>query len=84
MFWPWEIVERDHELQNPTSAEKIRLLGDYLRLGSGSRVLDVASGRGGPATILAATYGCHVTDSSSAPRSPRRRGGALGSAASRR
>jgi hypothetical protein len=25
--WPWEVVERDHELQNPTSAEKIRLVG---------------------------------------------------------
>ena len=28
MAWPWEIVERDHVIQNPTSAEKILLLGD--------------------------------------------------------
>jgi SAM-dependent methyltransferase len=58
--WPWEIVERDHELQNPTSAEKIRLVGDYLRLSPGSRVLDVACGKGGPARILAAAYGCRI------------------------
>jgi SAM-dependent methyltransferase len=60
MAWPWEIVERDHEIQNPTSPEKIRLLGDYLRLSSESRVLDIACGKGGPATILAAAYGCRI------------------------
>jgi SAM-dependent methyltransferase len=59
--WPWEIVERDHELQNPTSAEKIRLLGDYLRLAPGKRVLDTACGKAGPARILAAEFGCSVT-----------------------
>ncbi|MGZ8694010.1 MAG: SAM-dependent methyltransferase [Gaiellaceae bacterium] len=58
--WSWEVAERDHELQNPTSAEKIRLLGEYLRLGEGSRVLDIACGKGGPARILAATFGCRV------------------------
>jgi cyclopropane fatty-acyl-phospholipid synthase-like methyltransferase len=58
--WPWEIVERDHELQNPTSAEKIVLLGEYLRLGSESRVLDIACGKGGPAALLASTYGCRI------------------------
>jgi len=42
------------------SAEKIRLLGEYLRLTSESRVLDIACGKGGPALILAATYGCRV------------------------
>jgi SAM-dependent methyltransferase len=59
--WPWEVAERDHELQNPTSPEKIRLLGDYLRLSPASRVLDIACGQGGPASILAATYGCRIT-----------------------
>jgi SAM-dependent methyltransferase len=58
--WPWEIVERDHELQNPTSAQKIVLLGDYLRLDSESRVLDIACGKGGPALILASTFGCRI------------------------
>ena len=60
MAWPWEIVERDHVLQNPTSAEKILLLGDYARLSPESRVLDLACGKCGPATILASTYGCRI------------------------
>jgi SAM-dependent methyltransferase len=55
-----EIVERDHELQNPTSAEKIALVGEYLRLGPGKRVLDVACGKAGPALILARTFGCRI------------------------
>lgn len=61
MDWPWEVAERDHELQNPTSVEKILLLGSYLRLDAESRVLDVACGKGGPAAILAAAYGCRIT-----------------------
>ena len=61
MDWPYEIAERDHEIQNPTSAEKILLLGSYLRLSAESRVLDVACGKGGPAAILAAAYGCRIT-----------------------
>src|SRR5689334_7190275 len=32
-----------------------------LDLGSGSRVLDVACGSGGPALFMARTTGCHVT-----------------------
>jgi SAM-dependent methyltransferase len=54
------VAESAHELQNPTSEEKIRLLGRRLGLGQGSRVLDVASGRGGPAVLLAAELGCDV------------------------
>jgi SAM-dependent methyltransferase len=61
MFWPWEVVERDHELQNPTSPAKIRRLGEYLRLTGESRVLDIASGKGGPARILARAFGCCVS-----------------------
>jgi SAM-dependent methyltransferase len=60
MAWPWEVVERDHDIQNPTSPRKIRLLGNYLRLGPESLVLDVACGKAGPALILAATYGCRI------------------------
>jgi hypothetical protein len=55
------VVESLHELQNPTSRDKIRLLGDRMKLGSDSYVLDLASGRGGPAIILADTFGCHIT-----------------------
>ena len=60
MAWPWEIVERDHEIQNATSPEKIRLLGEHLRLTPASRVLDIACGKAGPALILASTFGCHI------------------------
>jgi SAM-dependent methyltransferase len=54
------VAEREHELQNPTSREKLLLLGERLRLGPDSRVLDVASGLGGPAVLLAAELGCRV------------------------
>lgn len=60
MAWPWEIVERDHEIQNATSPEKIRLLGEHLRLTPESRVLDIACGKGGPAVILSSTFGCRI------------------------
>jgi SAM-dependent methyltransferase len=54
------VAERDHEIQNPTSEDKLRLLGSRLRLDSGSRVLDIASGRGGPALLLGREFGCRV------------------------
>jgi SAM-dependent methyltransferase len=54
------IAESGHELQNPTSKEKVLQLGDLLGLGNGSRVLDVASGRGGPALLLAGAFGCSI------------------------
>lgn len=59
---PWYplVAERDHDIQNPTSVEKIRLLGERLRLGPDSRVLDIACGRGGPALVLASTFGCRI------------------------
>ena len=54
------VAERDHELQNPISADKLRLLGERIRLGPETRVLDIASGRGGPATLLAGEFGCEI------------------------
>jgi SAM-dependent methyltransferase len=60
MAWPFEVAERDHDIQNPTSPEKIRLLGDYLRLTHESRVLDIACGKAGPAIVLASTFGCRI------------------------
>jgi SAM-dependent methyltransferase len=67
MTWWHAVVESRHELQNPTSAEKIRLLGERLGLGPGSHVLDIASGRGGPAVILAEAFGCRLTCVERAP-----------------
>jgi len=61
MTWWYAVVEAEHELQNPTSEEKIRLLGERLGLGPGSHVLDVASGLGGPALVLAREFGCRLT-----------------------
>jgi len=61
MAWWYAVVESRHELQNPTSAEKIRLLGKRLGLGGSSHLLDIAGGRGGPAVLLASELGCRVT-----------------------
>lgn len=61
MAWWFEVVESRHELQNPTSVEKIRLLGERLGLGPDSHVLDMACGSGGPALVLAQSFGCRVT-----------------------
>ena len=61
MPWFHAIAERDHDIQNPTSAEKIRLLGEWLRLGPESRVLDIACGKCGPALVLASSFGCRIT-----------------------
>lgn len=52
------VAEADHEIQNPTSKEKLLLLGRRLGLGPDSRVLDIASGRGGPAVLLVSELGC--------------------------
>ena len=52
------VAESAHELQNPTSPEKLLRLGQLLGLGPHSRVLDIASGRGGPALLLAGEYRC--------------------------
>ncbi len=61
MTWYHAVVERFHDLQNPTSREKILLLGERMGLGPGSHVLDLASGKGGPAVLLAGTFDCRIT-----------------------
>ena len=67
MPWYFAVAERDHEIQNPTSTEKIGLLGNSLRLGPATRVLDLACGKGGPAVLLASTFGCRVVGIERAP-----------------
>jgi SAM-dependent methyltransferase len=57
VVWFHAVAESQHELQNPTNAEKIRLVGAAARLGPDSCVLDIASGRGGPALVLAHEFG---------------------------
>ena len=61
MPWYYAVAERDHEIQNPTSPAKLRLLGERLRLGPSSHVLDVACGKCVPAIILAREFGCAIT-----------------------
>jgi SAM-dependent methyltransferase len=61
MTWWYAVVEAGHEIQNPTSEEKIRELGRRLRLGPDSHVVDIASGKGGPALVLAEEFGCRLT-----------------------
>ncbi len=67
MAWYFAVAERDHEIQNPTSPAKIRLLGERLRLGPDSHVLDLACGKAGPALILANEFGCRITGVERAP-----------------
>jgi SAM-dependent methyltransferase len=54
------IAESGHDLQNPTSRAKLLELGARLRLHPGSEILDVGSGRGGPAILFATEFGCRV------------------------
>jgi SAM-dependent methyltransferase len=61
MPWFHAVVEAQHEISNPTSRDKILLLGERLGLGADSRVLDLASGQAGPAIVLAGAFGCHLT-----------------------
>lgn len=60
MPWFFAVAERDHDIQNPTSREKLLQLGGYLRLDPDTRVLDVACGKCGPAILLAQAYGCRI------------------------
>jgi SAM-dependent methyltransferase len=59
---PWfhAVAERYHEIQNPIAADKLRELGERIGLRRGQRVLDIACGRGGPAIVLASTFGCQI------------------------
>src|SRR5215470_17919388 len=43
------------------TADEYDKFSEYLGIGASSRVLEVASGSGGPALYLAAKFGCHVT-----------------------
>ncbi|MBM2822559.1 MAG: methyltransferase 25 protein [Thermoleophilia bacterium] len=61
------VAESTHELQNPTSEAKLVLLGERLGLEPDSHVLDIASGRGGPAILLAREFGCTVQGIEIAP-----------------
>lgn len=61
MTWWFDVIERKHVLQNPTSRDKVLLLGECLGLGSHSNVLDIGAGKAGPALVLAENFGCRIT-----------------------
>ena len=67
MPWFYAVAERDHEIQNPTSIEKILAVGALMRLGPATRVLDVACGKAGPAIVLARELGCRIVGVEKAP-----------------
>lgn len=67
MPWFFAVAERDHTIQNPTSPEKIRRLGELLRLGPESRLIDLACGQCGPDIVLAQTFGCRIVGVERAP-----------------
>jgi len=55
------IAHSDHFINDPLSAEKIRSLGEQLRLSPEHEILDLASGSSGPAMVLAEAFGCRFT-----------------------
>ncbi len=55
------IAHNDHFINDPMSADKLRSLGEQLRLGPGHEILDLASGSSGPAIVLAEAFGCRFT-----------------------
>lgn len=61
------VAEAGHDIQNPTSREKLLLLAERVRLGPETSVLDVASGRGGPAILFASEHGCRIRGIEVAP-----------------
>jgi SAM-dependent methyltransferase len=67
MPWWYSVAERYHTIQNPTSEDKIRLLGERLRLGPTTTVLDIACGKAGPAVVLARAFGCRIIGVERAP-----------------
>jgi len=61
------VAEREHELQNPISVEKLVLLGERLRLRRDRTRRRARANRGGPALVLARTFGCAVEGIEIAP-----------------
>lgn len=52
-----EIAEADHRILNPFTEEKLRLLGEVSRIGPGTRILDLACGKGEMLCRWAADFG---------------------------
>lgn len=59
--WIHDIVERHHDVMNPCSVDKVRLVGQRMGLDRGASVLDLGAGTAGPAVLFADSFGCRVT-----------------------
>ncbi|MER7544248.1 SAM-dependent methyltransferase [Actinomadura sp.] len=76
-----EISEADHRILNPFTEEKLLLLGEVSRIGPGTRILDLACGKGEMLCRWAAAFGSagHGVDLSEVfLAAARRRAGELG------
>jgi ubiquinone/menaquinone biosynthesis C-methylase UbiE len=51
------ISESTHRIMNPLTPERLMLVGEICRLGSGSRILDLACGKGEMLCLFAARFG---------------------------
>ena len=52
-----EISESSHRIMNPLSVDKLRLLGDVCRIAKGTRLLDLACGKGEMLCLFARDLG---------------------------
>jgi ubiquinone/menaquinone biosynthesis C-methylase UbiE len=55
------IAHSEHFINDPISEDKLRSLGEQLRLGPNHEILDLASGSSGPAIVLAQAFGSRFT-----------------------
>ena len=67
MPWYYDVAEHDHELQNPTSAAKIRQLGERLRLGTGQPRRRPRVREGRPGADPRGVVGCRIVGVERAP-----------------
>ena len=57
----YHIAYRSHRIMNPIDDQRFLAIAGQCALGSESRVLDIGSGNGWPALLLARAWGCHCT-----------------------
>ena len=56
----WERLYARQEYMTPAAAETVEMVSETCNPGAGSRILDVASGKGEAACVLSGRHGCRV------------------------